>query len=101
MILREPAWACGAFGLAVMKAARSHQAVWAGACGAFGLAVTKTTRSHHFAVLREAGLVEQHDAGPPRFNRLRRPEYDAAFPGPLPLVLSEPPPPGANVGPGR
>ncbi|MEO3813759.1 helix-turn-helix domain-containing protein [Sphaerisporangium sp. B11E5] len=59
------------------------------ACGAFDLPVSKATASHHFAVLRAAGLLEQLDAGPRRLNRLRRPEFDARFPGLLALVLAE------------
>ncbi len=43
--------------------------------------------SRHFAVLREAGLLEQRDAGPKRLNRLRRAEFDERFPGLLALVL--------------
>ncbi|MFE0022472.1 ArsR/SmtB family transcription factor [Amycolatopsis sp. NPDC059021] len=62
---------------------------WAKACGTFDLPVTKATRSHHFAVLRAAGLVEQRDEGARRLNRLRRKEFDAAFPGLLDLVLRE------------
>lgn len=65
---------------------------WARACGSFDLPVGKATRSHHFAVLREAGLVEQRDQGPRRLNRLRRPEFDEAFPGLLDLVLGQPGP---------
>ncbi|MEU5191200.1 helix-turn-helix domain-containing protein [Streptomyces klenkii] len=67
---------------------------WTRACGTFDLPVTKATRSHHFAVLRQSGVVEQRDAGSRRLNRLRRPEFDAAFPGLLDLVLSEEPAPG-------
>lgn len=66
---------------------------WSRACGTFDLPVGKATRSHHFAVLRNAGLIEQRDEGPRRLNRLRRAEFDAAFPGLLPLVLAEPAPP--------
>ena len=62
---------------------------WTRACGTFDLPVSKATRSHHFAVLREAGLIEQRDEGPRRFNRLRRAEFDDAFPGLLALVLHE------------
>nr|WP_221475805.1 helix-turn-helix domain-containing protein [Sphaerisporangium rubeum] len=58
-------------------------------CGAFDLPVSKATASHHFAVLRAAGLLEQLDSGPRRLNRLRRPEFDARFPGLLALVLAE------------
>ncbi|GAA4607588.1 helix-turn-helix domain-containing protein [Actinoallomurus liliacearum] len=62
---------------------------WTRACGTFDLPVSKATRSHHFAVLRAAGLIEQRDEGPRRFNRLRRAEFDQAFPGLLTLVLAE------------
>ncbi|WP_432927065.1 ArsR/SmtB family transcription factor [Microbispora sp. CA-135349] len=64
---------------------------WTRACGTFDLPVSKATRSHHFAVLREAGLIEQRDEGARRFNRLRRPEFDAEFPGMLDLILNERP----------
>ncbi|MEN8655780.1 helix-turn-helix domain-containing protein [Streptomyces sp. 21So2-11] len=60
---------------------------WERACGSFDVPVTKATLSRHFAVLREAGLLEQRDAGPKRLNRLRRPEFDERFPGLLDLVL--------------
>lgn len=62
---------------------------WTRACGTFDLPVSKATRSHHFAVLRDAGLIEQRDEGTRRFNRLRRPEFDEAFPGLLELLLAE------------
>jgi len=63
---------------------------WTMPCGAFDLGVSKATSSHHFAVLRAAGLLEQRDAGTRRLNRLRRPEFEARFPGLLALVLSDP-----------
>jgi DNA-binding transcriptional ArsR family regulator len=59
------------------------------ACGTFDLPVSKATASHHFAVLRDAGLLEQIDRGPRRLNRLRRAEFDARFPGLIALVLAE------------
>ncbi|MER6398985.1 helix-turn-helix domain-containing protein [Kitasatospora sp. NPDC001603] len=62
---------------------------WSRACGTFELGVSKATRSHHFTVLRQSGLVEQRDAGARRYNRLRRAEFDARFPGLLALVLAE------------
>ncbi|TVT54204.1 helix-turn-helix transcriptional regulator [Amycolatopsis rhizosphaerae] len=64
---------------------------WTKAFGTFDLPVTKATRSHHFAVLRAAGLIEQRDEGARRLNRLRRPEFDEAFPGLLDLILAERP----------
>jgi len=45
--------------------------------------------SHHFAVLRNAGLIEQRDEGPRRLNRLRAEEFERRFPGLLRLVLEE------------
>ncbi|MBT2527846.1 helix-turn-helix transcriptional regulator [Streptomyces sp. ISL-99] len=60
---------------------------WERSCGSFDVSVTKATLSRHFAVLREAGLLEQRDAGPKRLNRLRRAEFDERFPGLLDLVL--------------
>jgi DNA-binding transcriptional ArsR family regulator len=60
---------------------------WSLACGAFELPVTKATRSHHVAVLRAAGLIEQRDEGSRRVNRLRRAEFDAAFPGLLDATI--------------
>ncbi|MFJ8826236.1 ArsR/SmtB family transcription factor [Streptomyces sp. NPDC102467] len=62
---------------------------WARACGTFDVPVTKATLSRHFSVLRESGLLEQRDAGPKRFNRLRRAEFDERFPGLLDLVLRD------------
>jgi DNA-binding transcriptional ArsR family regulator len=62
---------------------------WERSCGSFDVPVTKATLSRHFAILREAGLLEQRDAGPKRLNRLRRSEFDARFPGLLALVLAD------------
>jgi DNA-binding transcriptional ArsR family regulator len=59
------------------------------ACGTFDLPVAKATASHHFAVLRDAGLLEQVDQGARRLNRLRRDEFDARFPGLLTAVLTD------------
>ncbi|MFG1811156.1 ArsR/SmtB family transcription factor [Streptomyces sp. NPDC049040] len=71
---------------------------WERTCGSFDVPVGKAALSHHFATLRAAGLVEQRDEGPKRLNRLRRPEFDATFPGLLDLVLR--PEPLAGQGPG-
>lgn len=70
--------------------ALANEPDFARACGTFDLPVSKATASHHFAVLRNAGLLEQVDQGPRRLNRLRRAEFDARFPGLLALVLAEP-----------
>ncbi|GAA1119112.1 helix-turn-helix domain-containing protein [Kribbella jejuensis] len=60
---------------------------WTRACGTFDLPIKKATASHHFAVLRSAGLIEQRDEGARRLNRLRRAEFDAAFPGLLAATI--------------
>ncbi len=60
---------------------------WSRVCGSFDVPVGKAALSHHFAVLREAGLIEQRDEGARRANRLRRAELDEHFPGLLDLVL--------------
>jgi DNA-binding transcriptional ArsR family regulator len=57
-------------------------------CGSFGLAVSKSTASHHFRVLREAGVIRQHDEGRRRMTELRREELNARFPGLLDSVIA-------------
>lgn len=57
-------------------------------CGSFGLAVSKSTASHHFRVLREAGVIRQHDEGRRRMTELRRADVDARFPGLLDSVIA-------------
>jgi DNA-binding transcriptional ArsR family regulator len=56
-------------------------------CGSFGLSVSKSTASHHFRVLREAGVVRQHDEGRHRMTELRRTDLDARFPGLLDSIV--------------
>ncbi|WEV75523.1 metalloregulator ArsR/SmtB family transcription factor [Bifidobacterium sp. ESL0800] len=51
------------------------------------LGITKTAASHHFKVLRESGLVWRDHHGVQQSARLRRPEFDTAFPGLLDAVL--------------
>ncbi|MEU8225886.1 helix-turn-helix domain-containing protein [Kribbella sp. NPDC048915] len=63
---------------------------WTRACGTFDLPVKKATASHHFAVLRAAGLIEQRDEGARRLNRLRRDEFESAFPGLLAATVDRP-----------
>jgi DNA-binding transcriptional ArsR family regulator len=67
----------------------AESADWTRACGTFNLAVGKATGSHHFAVLRNAGLIEQRDEGSRRLNRLRAKEFEKRFPGLLTLALQE------------
>jgi DNA-binding transcriptional ArsR family regulator len=56
-------------------------------CGSFGLSVSKSTASHHFRVLREAGVLRQHDEGRHRMTELRRGDLDARFPGLLDSIV--------------
>ncbi len=65
---------------------------WSLTCGSFDVPVGKAARSHHFTILRQAGVIEQRDDGAHRLNRLRRREFDEAFPGLLDLVLRRPGP---------
>lgn len=58
------------------------------ACSTFDLPVAKSTRTHHWRTLREAGLVEQRDAGHGTYVRLRRAEFEARFPELLGVVSS-------------
>ncbi|MDF7663951.1 metalloregulator ArsR/SmtB family transcription factor [Bifidobacterium sp. ESL0763] len=51
------------------------------------LGITKTAASHHFKVLRGAGLVWRDHHGVKQSARLRRAEFDEAFPGLLDAVL--------------
>jgi DNA-binding transcriptional ArsR family regulator len=62
-------------------------------CGSFDVPVTKSTCTHHFKVLREAGVIEQRQAGTARLNMLRRDDLDARFPGLLATILSAAPAP--------
>jgi DNA-binding transcriptional ArsR family regulator len=57
-------------------------------CGSFDLNITKSTLTHHFRVLREAGLIDQREAGTARLNSLRRVDLDKRFPGLLDAVLA-------------
>jgi DNA-binding transcriptional ArsR family regulator len=59
-------------------------------CGSFALPLAKSTLTHHFRVLREAGVIAQHEEGTARLNALRRDDLDARFPGLLDAVLGAP-----------
>lgn len=59
------------------------------ACTTFALPVSKSTQSGHFKVLREAGVIRQHDEGTRRLNGLRRADLDARFPGLLDLAIPQ------------
>ena len=56
-------------------------------CGSFDVPVTKSTCTHHFKVLREAGVIQQRQAGTTRLNSLRRDDLEARFPGLLETIL--------------
>lgn len=55
-------------------------------CGWVGLDRPKSTLTHHFRVLREAGLLEQHQEGLVRSSRVRVEDVQQRFPGLLDLV---------------
>ncbi|MGY1497055.1 ArsR/SmtB family transcription factor [Streptomyces sp. QTS52] len=59
------------------------------ACSVFRQDVTASVLTRHFRVLREAGVIRQHDVGTRRFNTLRKEELDQRFPGLIDLVLKE------------
>jgi len=59
------------------------------ACSGFTPDVTASVLTRHFRVLREAGLIRQHDVGTRRINTLRKEELDQRFPGLIDLVLKE------------
>ena len=57
-------------------------------CGSFNLPIAKSTSTHHWRVLRESGLVFTREVGTKRYQRLRREDIDARFPGLLESVLA-------------
>jgi DNA-binding transcriptional ArsR family regulator len=59
------------------------------ACSGFTQDVTASVLTRHFRVLREAGVIRQHDVGTRRINTLRKEELDQRFPGLIDLVLKE------------
>ncbi len=56
-------------------------------CGEIHLPVSKSTGSHHYKVLRDEGIIDTREEGTRRYQRLRRAELDAAFPGLLDSIL--------------
>lgn len=58
-------------------------------CTDFALPVTKSAGTRHFRVLREAGVIHQHDVGVRRMSRLRSDDLETRFPGLLKLILQE------------
>ena len=57
------------------------------ACGTFPVTVAPSTLTHHFRVLREAGVVQQREAGKHRWTALRQDDLEARFPGVLHTIL--------------
>lgn len=57
-------------------------------CGWVGIDRPKSTLTHHFRVLREAGLLEQHQEGLTRSSRARVEDVEQRFPGLLDLVFA-------------
>ncbi|MGI5336538.1 ArsR/SmtB family transcription factor [Streptomyces sp. CA-181903] len=59
------------------------------ACSGFYQEIHKSSLTRHLRILREAGLIRQHDIGTRRMNTLRKEELDRRFPGLLDLVVKE------------
>ena len=57
-------------------------------CGSFDLPIAKSTATHHWRVLRESGVVAAREEGTKKFNRLRREDLEARFPGLLDSILA-------------
>jgi DNA-binding transcriptional ArsR family regulator len=57
-------------------------------CGSFDLPVAKSTATHHWRVLRECGVVASRTDGTRKYQRLRRADLDARFPGLLDTILA-------------
>jgi DNA-binding transcriptional ArsR family regulator len=56
-------------------------------CGTFDLPIAKSTATHHWRLLRECGVVASRTDGTRKFQRLRRADLDARFPGLLDTIL--------------
>ncbi|MCX4911167.1 helix-turn-helix transcriptional regulator [Streptomyces sp. NBC_00878] len=59
------------------------------ACKGFYPVVAKSALTRHLRILREAGLIRQHDAGTLRVNTLRKDDLDQRFPHLMALVTKE------------
>ncbi|MGA6227171.1 ArsR/SmtB family transcription factor [Streptomyces umbrinus] len=59
------------------------------ACKGFYPAVGKSALTRHLRILREAGLIQQHDVGTLRVNALRKDDLDQRFPHLMDLVINE------------
>lgn len=57
------------------------------ACGSFDVEVGPSTLTHHFKVLRDSGLIEQHEIGRRRINNLRTDDLEKRFPGLLASIF--------------
>ncbi len=67
----------------VMSLAHGEEIAW----GYFPVDAPKSSLSHHFRVLRTSGVIATRKEGTTLFNRLRRIDIDARFPGLLKAVL--------------
>jgi DNA-binding transcriptional ArsR family regulator len=56
-------------------------------CGDFNAFSGKSNLAYHFSKLREAGLIETRIVGTTRYQRLRRKDLDARFPGLLDAII--------------
>jgi DNA-binding transcriptional ArsR family regulator len=56
-------------------------------CGDFNGLSGKSNLAYHFSKLRESGLIETRIVGTTRYQRLRRQDLDARFPGLLDAII--------------
>lgn len=57
------------------------------ACGTFDVDVAASTLTHHMRVLRDSGLIEQHEIGRRRMSVLRERDLENRFPGLLDSIF--------------
>jgi DNA-binding transcriptional ArsR family regulator len=72
----------------VFTLAGNHEGVRELRCGDFNAFSGKSNLAYHFAKLREAGLIETRIVGTTRYQRLRRNDLDARFPGLLDAIIT-------------